>query len=134
MDTHYLIKPTKNTSLPAESSSTSLSIPQPKSQCQRKVFTYNVKYSLNRRSASYIHSRIADEIMHILGDSMKFSLEKYMINLIKVTELCMEQLKGEMEFNQVKMMGMVVTFSSVNRLLFAILSICLTAYEVFIHK
>jgi hypothetical protein len=57
-----------------------------------------------------------------------------MENLIKVTNLCIEQLKAEERFNSISIMGIGVTTSNVNNLLIAMISICATAYEIFLNK
>jgi hypothetical protein len=98
------------------------------------VYGYGAKSLLMKRSSSYVHLKISREIIDILGDSIKTKIDSYLEKQIKVTNLCITQLKAEKEFNSISILGFEVTRSNVNNLLIAILSISATAYEIFLNK
>lgn len=98
-----------------------------------KILTYDVKSLLGKKSTSYVHRRIARELSEVLGPSLKANLQDHLSNLIMVTDLCKEQLTNQKEFSDVKILGVSVTVSNVNGMLLGIVSICLTAYEIFIN-
>lgn len=99
-----------------------------------KIFTYDLKALLKKKSSSFLHRKMATEISLILGDTIEKNLEKYIENLVCINDVYIEQLKVEEVFNSIRIMGLEINTTAVNNLMVAIVSIVLTAYEIFVNK
>lgn len=108
--------------------------PVRKYQRQDKIFLYDVKSLLAQKGTSFLHRKISKEISEILGSEMKGHVIEYMKNLLYITNICIEQLKSEEEFNSFKIIGIVASKTQVNNLLVGLISIVATVYEIFLNK
>lgn len=108
--------------------------PVKKYQRKDKIFLYDVQSLLAQKSTSFLHRKISKEISEILGPEIKDHLAEYMRNLLYITNICIEQLKSEEEFNSFKIIGIHASKTQVNNLLVGLVSIVATVYEIFLNK
>lgn len=95
-----------------------------------ELHAYNSDDLKGKKSASYVHLRLAKEIMDILGEKLEERVEKYLKNLIFVNNACVEELEDQKKYWCLKILGFEISNRTVTNLLIMFLSVTVTAYEV----
>ena len=95
-----------------------------------RAMTYDICSLKDRKSQSFVHRRLAREVKDILGMDTMGYVDEYLSNILAVNDSCIEQLEDEQRFNALKILGFTVTTSVVFNLMFALISVALTCYEI----
>ena len=93
-------------------------------------YKYDVVAFKDQKSQSFVHRRLVREIMKVVDGECLAFVEDYLENIIAVNDSCIEQLEDEQRFNALKILGFTVTTSVVFNLMFALISVALTCYEI----
>lgn len=101
---------------------------------RQEVYAYDSTSLIGKRSSSYVHLRLANEIIDILGDKLVEKVEDYLRNLIFVNDACVEELGDLSKFWCLKVLGFEVSNNTVTNLLIAFISVTVTAYEILYSK
>ena len=82
-------------------------------------------------SQSFLHEKLKSEIAQILGDRLESSLTEYLTSTIQLYTDLVGKLRDEEEHYSIQILGVVVTKNSVLNLLIALISVVLTAWQLF---
>jgi hypothetical protein len=82
-------------------------------------------------SQSYLHDKLKNEIANILGDRIDSDLTEYLMSLIKLYTDLVGKMRDEQEHYSIQILGVIVTKDSVLNLLIAVISVVLTAWQLF---
>ncbi len=86
------------------------------------------------RSQSFIHNCLKIETEHILGDHIQSDLVSFLTSVIKLYGNLISQLEDEETANSIKILGFVLSRTSVLNVIILIVSLVLTAWELFFGK
>ena len=81
--------------------------------------------------SSFIHKRLAQEVMDIVGLESRSLVKEYIESLIRANNRFVEILEDEERFNALKILGFKITTATVNNFILAFLSVIITCYEIF---
>lgn len=82
-------------------------------------------------SQSFLHEKLKSEIAAILADRLESCLSQYLESTIQLYTDLVSKLKDEEEHYSIQLLGVVVTKNSVLNLLIALVSVVLTAWQLF---
>ena len=82
-------------------------------------------------SQSFLHEKLKSEIAMILGDRLESCLCQHLASTIQLHTELVGKLKDEEEHYSIQLLGVVVTKNSVLNLLIALVSVVLTAWQLF---
>jgi hypothetical protein len=86
------------------------------------------------KSQSFIHNCLKIETEHILGDHLHSDLACFLTSVITLYSNLITQLEDEEQANSIKILGFVLSRTSVLNVVILIISLVLTAWELFFGK
>lgn len=101
------------------------------SPISKRILAYDFKNMKNKDSSSYVHRKLAREINECLGSYTEEYCGSYIRNIMEVNDACIEELEDLEKFESLQILGFDMTYANVNNTLLALISIALTAYEIF---
>ena len=93
--------------------------------------SYDFSGMKNKMSASYVHKKLAQEIKSSLGCGKEKYSGQYVGKIQKINEAVIEEMDDLEKYKGMKVLGFSMTYSNINSSIFALISITLTAYEIF---
>ena len=86
------------------------------------------------KSQSFIHNCLKNETEQILGDHIQSDLTCFLTSVISLYSNLINQLEDEEQANSIKIFGFVLSRTSVLNVLLLIISLILTAWELFFGR
>lgn len=96
----------------------------------KKSFYIQSDQILINNSTSFVHKKLVRHIEDFLGGDIEDQLLPYLENILAQYECLIEKLNNAKEHSMLKLLGFVVTKSTVNNIIFGLVSISITAYEI----
>ena len=100
---------------------------------QRPDILYDMDLSklASKASESFLHEKLKEEVVKMLGDNIDRDLESFLRSMVVTYEGLICKLVDEEEINSLMVLGMAVSRTSVLNLFVAVVSVILTAWQLF---
>ena len=98
---------------------------------RKEEYDFDLQKLAEATSESFLHERLKAEIVSLLGPTIQNTLEPFLKSVIQTYDGLIIRLYDEEDQFSIKILGMVVTRSSVLNLLIALVSVILTAWQLF---